>query len=57
MKLKQNLKESVKLQGGNITVSLKDTANSKQVKKLMGKWYKEKAEPHFESKPPSKYMF
>lgn len=48
LKLETNSKESVKLQGGNITVSLKDTTNNKQVKTLMAKWYKEKAEIQFE---------
>ncbi|MCP4522369.1 MAG: M48 family metallopeptidase [Cytophagales bacterium] len=48
LKLETSTKESVKLQGGNITVYLKDTTNSKRVKTLMAKWYKEKAKNHFE---------
>ena len=39
--------KSVKLQGGNIVVSLKDKTDTNLVKELMMQWYKDKANHHF----------
>lgn len=40
-------KDSVKLQGGNIIVNLKDTTDTKKIETLLKKWFKSKAEFHF----------
>lgn len=40
-------KDSVKLQGGNIIVNLKDTTDTKKIESLLKNWFKLKAELHF----------
>jgi predicted metal-dependent hydrolase len=40
-------KESVKLQGGNITIYCKDKKNNARIEKLLKAWYKTKADQHF----------
>lgn len=47
LKLVEAEKESVKLQGGNITVFCKDKDNKTRIEKLLKTWYKSKADQHF----------
>jgi len=47
LKLVEADKESVKLQGGNITVYCKDKDNKQRIEKLLKAWYKSKADLHF----------
>lgn len=47
LKLVETDKESVKLNAGYIIVALKDKSNKGRVKRLLRKWYKIKAEIHF----------
>jgi predicted metal-dependent hydrolase len=47
LKVIQSDKQTVKLQGGNIAVSTKETKNVTQVEKQLKAWYKTKADFHF----------
>ena len=48
LKVKENRIESVKLQGGNINVNVKDKNNSQRIEQLLKQWYKTKADVHFQ---------
>ena len=47
LKVKESDQPSVKLQGGNIVVETKDKADRKKVEQQLRRWYKSKAEIHF----------
>ncbi len=47
LKLIESQDESVKLYSGYITVNCKDKTNKKEIEQLLKKWYKSKAEVHF----------
>lgn len=47
LKVNCNEKESVKLQGGNIFINIKDKTDTKRIETLLKKWYRSKAELHF----------
>ncbi|MCT4637590.1 MAG: M48 family metallopeptidase [Bacteroidales bacterium] len=47
LKLVESDKESVKLQGGNISVYCKNKENKQRIEKLLKAWYKSKADQHF----------
>ncbi len=47
LKLVEAEKESVKLQGGNITVYCKHKDNKHRIEKQLKEWYKTKADQHF----------
>jgi predicted metal-dependent hydrolase len=47
LKIIESEVESVKLHGGNITIHIIDKTNGKRVEQLLKKWYKSKAENHF----------
>jgi hypothetical protein len=47
LKLVVDDKETVKLQGGNITVYCKDKGNKQRIEKLLKAWFKSKADLHF----------
>ena len=49
LKLKESLKEEVKLVGGLLTVFVNDKADKKKVELLLKAWYKSKANIHFEA--------
>ncbi len=47
LKVKESNQPSVKLQGGNIVVETKDKTDRKKVEQQLRRWYKSKAEIHF----------
>ncbi len=47
LKIIESQEESVKLYSGYITINCKDKTNKKEIEKLLKKWYKSKAEVHF----------
>jgi predicted metal-dependent hydrolase len=47
LKVKESNQASVKLQGGNIVVETKDKTDRKKVEQQLRRWYKSKAEIHF----------
>lgn len=47
LKLIEADNESVKLQAGDINISIKDKTNKKHIESLLKAWYKSKAEIHF----------
>lgn len=47
LKLMDAEKETVKLQGGNITVFTKDKTDKRRIEKLLKSWFKLKADLHF----------
>lgn len=47
LKLIESDKESVKMGGGYIQISVKDKEDKERIEKLLKKWYKEKAMSHF----------
>ncbi len=49
LKLIESEKDSVKLQGGNIEIKTKSKADNKHIENQLKKWYKSKAEIHFNS--------
>jgi predicted metal-dependent hydrolase len=47
LKVKESNQPSVKLQGGNIVVETKDKTDRKKVEQQLRRWYKTKAQIHF----------
>lgn len=47
LKLIEATNEEVKLQGGSLSVYVKDKSNKNRIERLIKKWYKEKADQHF----------
>ena len=47
LKIIESPEESVKLYSGYITVNCKDKSDKKEIEQLLKKWYKSKAEVHF----------
>lgn len=47
LKVIEGLKESVKLSGGRLVVSVKDKSDKTRIKRFLRSWYKEKADIHF----------
>jgi predicted metal-dependent hydrolase len=48
LKIFETDKEKVKLQAGNINVFVKSKADKSKIEKLLKKWYKQKADSHFQ---------